>query len=158
LINSPTITSEVSASTHHAPSASCARTPINTTKDSQPQVMLSTASARKARLSSAPPDPACRALGLFRHGPTVPQLDVEPPDQHTSRGQFNQAIKAEGDQADAARRHPCGKGDHSLDDHPANDEPFQPECRCQDQQREEPHRNLVGPLRYSSTSAAGLAM
>src|SRR6516162_2400171 len=49
----PYNSSEVTASTHHAPSASWARSPSRTTKDSQPQVMLSTASARKARLPSA---------------------------------------------------------------------------------------------------------
>jgi hypothetical protein len=53
-----------------------------------------------------PADPACRALGPFRDGLAMPQLDIEPPEQHTSRRQFDQAIKAERDQADAARAQP----------------------------------------------------
>ena len=73
-------------------------------------------------------------IGHFRDGLTAPQLDIDPPDQHTSRGQFDQAVKAERDQADAARHHALVKGDQSLDYHPSNGEPLQPEC-CPDQQQ-----------------------
>ena len=59
---------------------------------------------------------------------TTPELDVEPPDQYPSRGKLDQAIEAERDQADAARLHTCGKGDDSLNDHPSNGEPLEPEC------------------------------
>jgi hypothetical protein len=52
LTTKPTITSEVTASTHHAPSMKSANRPTTTTSDSQPQVILSAASARMARLPS----------------------------------------------------------------------------------------------------------
>jgi hypothetical protein len=43
--------------------------------------------------------------------PAVPQLGIEPPDQHTSRGQFDRAIEAERDQA---RRQSLSKVPASL--------------------------------------------
>jgi hypothetical protein len=64
-----------------------------------------------------PADPTCRAIGHFGGGPAAPELLIEPPDQHACRNEFDQAIRAERDQADAARPHTRGKGDDSLDDH-----------------------------------------
>jgi hypothetical protein len=51
-IRNQTIPREATASTHHAPMASCTMRAATTTRDSQPQVMLSTASALSARLPS----------------------------------------------------------------------------------------------------------
>src|ERR1700730_13744915 len=65
LTTKPTITSEVTASIHHAPSMRSANRPTTTTSDSQPQVILSAASARMARL------PSCVAIGILRRANKV---------------------------------------------------------------------------------------
>lgn len=48
-----TMPSEANGSIHQAPISSCATSPTTTTKANQPQVMLSTASVRRARLPRA---------------------------------------------------------------------------------------------------------
>jgi hypothetical protein len=44
-----------------------------------------------------PADPTCRAIGHFGGGPAAPKLQIEPPDQHACRNEFDQAIRAERD-------------------------------------------------------------
>ena len=65
LMRNETIANDVTASTHHAPRSRSAIRPTTTTSDSQPQVMLSTASARMARL------PSCVAIAILRRASAV---------------------------------------------------------------------------------------
>ena len=63
-----TIPSEAAASTHQAPISSWAKSAATTTRESQPHVMLSTASARNARLPSASARRSLRRDGMYMIG------------------------------------------------------------------------------------------
>jgi hypothetical protein len=64
----------------------------------------------------------------------VPELDRKAPDQDAGRGELDEAVDAERQQTDAMRRDLGGNGNHGLDHHPDDREPFEAK-RLRDQRR-----------------------
>jgi len=119
LINNQTIANEVTASTHHEPSVSCAKSPTNTTKESQLQVMLSTASARRAELPTA-----AATRNLRRDKTHIIGIAASA----TARpGHENSALKAEGKQRNRTRDETSSDRHGHLDQQPRNGETFEEE-------------------------------
>ena len=56
------------------------------------------------------------------------ELDRQPPDEHTRRGELDEAVDPEGKQAHACRLHATPNGGDGLDHHPGDGRVFQPEC------------------------------
>jgi hypothetical protein len=59
--------------------------------------------------------------------PPAAKLDRQPPEQYTSRGEFDQAVDAEGEQRNAVGPYGTADCDDSLDRHPGEGGMFQTE-------------------------------
>ena len=81
-------------------------------------------SQNKEKTARNPAGPAFRVPGKQL---AMLQFDPQPPYQHASRGQLNHAIQSERGQEKAASSQPRCDGNHGLNRHPANSQPFEAE-------------------------------
>ena len=79
------------------------------------------------REQQASADLAGGSLGALGKCFPMTQLDIQTPDEHTSRRQFDHAIEPEGRERQASR---TGTDCHgTLDNHPCNRQPLKAECQ-----------------------------